>query len=91
MLLVKKKTISIMQEGDIPENSHSTVTIINAPELWPDLVAHTCNLGPGGVKAGRAGDLGQLWLQSTFKAELVFTRHCFRQTEKQTNYYYIDT
>jgi hypothetical protein len=58
----KKKTISIMQEGAILENSHSTVTIINAIELWPDLVAPTCHLSTVEVNAGRSGDLGQLWL-----------------------------
>lgn len=51
-----------MQEGAILENSHSTVTIINAIELWPDLVAPTCHLSTVEVNAGRSGDLGQLWL-----------------------------
>lgn len=91
MLLVKRKPSQLFRKGTFQRILTAPVTIINAPELWPDLVAHTCNLGPGQVKAGRSGDLGQLWLQSTFKAELVFMKHCFRQTEKQTNYYYIDT
>lgn len=33
----KKRTILIMQEGKILENSHSTLTIINATNPWPDL------------------------------------------------------
>lgn len=79
----KKKAISIMQEGKILEDSHSTRTIINLLHCgltwWH---AYSWNLSTRGVEAGRSGGLGQLWLWNMFKASLIFMRLCLKQRDQ---------